>query len=609
MKTLLCGVAFAALLTSPALADDAPQEVIVTLTREPVALSKVGQSVTTFDAAAIERSQSVYLKDLIALTPSVSISQTGGPGQAGTARFRGAESDRSLFIVDGVKLGDPSMIGGGLNLGLLALNDAERVEILRGPLSTLWGSQAIGGVVSVTTRTPQAPFEAQGSLEGLDEYVVGKAGIGGKTGPLSWRLAASYIDDDGVSSLRGGVEKDGFTQKHLNAYVHYALSETSGLRARLARTESDYDFDGYNKEFQLADTRDTGFQNENLASLGYYTHSFDGALKQTFTLSYSTTKRSTSDLANATAYPFEGRQTSFDYTGALALSETSKLVFGASSERSQAIASGLNKRVTLNGLFAQLRQDVTPALTVNASLRYDDHSVFGGNTIAQVAVAYALSPSVVLRSSLGQGFKAPSLYQLYDGWSGNLKLKPEEATNLDVGVDYYGTNDSRIGVSLFGRKTDNQIDYDLSSFRYGNIARTKAYGIELEGETRLTQSVRLSGNYSHIIARDDARTSATFRNDLGRAPRHLGNASVEWQATEALELGASVRYAGKSFENIYNTRRLDAYTLLDLRASYALNDTVALFGRVENATDEDYETAANYGSVGRRLWLGVRAKY
>ncbi|WP_343684409.1 TonB-dependent receptor [Asticcacaulis sp.] len=609
MKTLLCGVAFAALLTSPALADDTPQEVIVTLTREPVALSKVGQSVTTFDSAAIERNQSVYLKDLIARTPSVSIAQTGGPGQAGTARFRAAESDRSLFIVDGVKLGDPSMIGGGLNLGLLALNDVERVEILRGPLSTLWGSQAIGGVVAVTTRTPKRPLEAQMSVEGLDEYIVGKAGMGGKTGQLSWRLAAAYIDDDGVSSLRGGGEKDGFTQKHLNAYVHYALSDTSGLRARLARTESDYDFDGYNAAFQLADTRDTGFQDENLTSLGYYNQAFGGALKQTFTLSYSTTKRSTSDLANATAYPFEGRQTSFDYTGALTLSEASKLVFGASSERTQAIASGLNKRVTLNGLFAQWRQDVTQALTINASVRYDDHSVFGGHTVGQIAVAYALSPSLVLSSSLGQGFKAPSLYQFYDGWSGNLALKPEDATNFDLSVDYYGPNDSRLGVSLFGRKTDNQIDYDLSSFRYGNIARTQAYGIELEGETKLTQNVRLSGNYSHIIARDDARTSATFRNDLGRAPRHLANASVEWQATEALELGASVRYAGRSFENIYNTRRLDAYTLLDLRATYALNDTVALFGRVENATDEDYETAANYGSVGRRLWLGVRAKY
>ncbi|UDF02819.1 TonB-dependent siderophore receptor [Asticcacaulis sp. AND118] len=609
MKILLCGVAFAALLTSPAFAEDAPQEVIVTLTREPVALSKVGQSVTTFDADAIARSQDVYLKDLIARSPSVSIAQTGGPGQVGTARFRGAESDRSLFLLDGVKLGDASQIGGGFNLGLLALNDAERVEILRGPLSTLWGSQAIGGVVSVTTRKPVAPFETQVSVEGLDEYAIARAGIGGKAGNLSWRIAGSYTDDDGVSSLRGGAENDGFTQKHLNAYIHYALSATSGLSARLATTRSDYDFDGYNASFQLADTRDTGFQDETLASLGYSNQVFDGRLKQTFTLSRTQTERSTSDLANATAYPFEGRQVSFDYTGALALTEASKLVFGASSERSTAIASGLDKSVTLNGLFAQLRQDFTGGLTVNASVRYDDHSVFGDNTIGQIAAAYALNDAVVFHASLGQGFKAPSLYQLYDGWSGNLKLKPEEATNLDFGVDYYGANDSRYGVSVFGRKTENQIDYDMSTFTYGNIAETKAYGIELEGETRLTDTVRLSGNYSHIIARDDAKSSATYKNDLGRAPKHLANASLDWQATETVSLGASVRYAGKSFENIYNSRVLDAYTLLDLRANYALNETVALYGRVENATDEDYETAANYASVGRRLWLGVRARY
>ncbi|OYW83218.1 MAG: hypothetical protein B7Z26_01160 [Asticcacaulis sp. 32-58-5] len=581
-------------------------EVVVTVTREPVALSKVGQSVTVFDAETIEARQELFLSDLIAQSPSVSIAQTGGPGQVGTARFRGAESDRSLFIIDGVKLGDPSQIGGGLNLGLLALNDAERVEVLRGPLSTLWGSQAIGGVVAVTTHTPKKPLEARVSLEGLDDYVTARALLGGKADRLTWGLSGAYIDDEGVSSLRTGSEKDGFEQKHLNGYLNYALTDTSGVRARFSHTESDYDFDGYNASFQLADTLDVGTQDESVASVGYYNQMLEGRLKNSVTVSQTKTERETSDLANATSYPFEGRQTSYDYTGAYTLSEATQFVFGASSERSKIITTGLVKSVTLNGLFAQVRQDFN-ALTLNASIRRDDHSTFGDNTIGQIAAAYTLNDAVVLRASLGQGFKAPSLYQLYDGWSGNAALKPEEATNIDFGADIYGDNNARYGLSVFGRKTENQIDYDMSTFTYGNIAQTKAYGIELEAARDLSDTVSVSGNYSHIIARDDAKDSFTYKNDLGRAPKHLANAHIDWQATEALSLGASARYAGKSYENIYNARELDAYTLIDLRAAYRVNDTVSLFGRIENATDEDYETAANYGSAGRRLWLGIRA--
>jgi len=617
LKLLLSGVCVAALLATPALAEDAPTDVVITATRTPTPIVKTGQSVTVLDAAEIREKQSLSLPDILVTTPSVTLSQNGGPGTAATLRVRGAEGDHTLYVLDGVRLSDPSQIGGGLNAGLLLTGDIDRIEIVRGPLSTLWGSRAIGATVNLTTRQATRPFEADATLEGAEDAASLRAGIGGKADKLNWRLFAAHLNDSHLSAYKDGTETDKFEQNHLRLSLDYAVNDANTLKLRAARTRSHNDYDGYLPDYSFGDTKDYGNTLESLYSLSWqYT---GRAVTSALSISQTDSERHDYDSTDYETLNGTGKVTTFDYTGTYKLSDTLRLVYGATAEHSQIDYSSyggplLSRDADLNSVFVQGAFDLTPAFTMTASVRYDDHSRFGGQTIGHLSASYRTG-DFVFRGSVGQGFKAPSLYQLYSDY-GNEALKAEKADNGEIGVDWFAAPGHRLSLTAFTRKTENQIDFascygsshPLCATRpygfYDNIAETEAKGIEAEYEGRLTASTALRASYSHI----DAKDSLT-KAKLPRRPRDLANIDIVQTITPAFTVGLGVRYAGATTESAYSTYRLKSYTVADLRADWTVTPRVSLFGRIENLTDADYETAAQYSTPTRRLWLGVRASY
>lgn len=617
MKSLLSGISVAALLASPAFAEEAPTDIVVTATRAPTAIIKTGQSLSVLDAADIREKQALSLPDILVTTPSVTLSQNGGTGTAATLRVRGAEGDHTLYVLDGIRLSDPTQIGGGLNAGLLLTGDIDRIEIVRGPLSTLWGSRAIGATVSLTTRQATRPFEADAALEGAEDAASVRAGIGGKADKLNWRLFAAHLNDSHLSAYKDGSETDKFEQNHLRLSLDYAVNDAHTLKLRAARTRSHNDYDGYLPDYSFGDTKDYGNTLESLYSLAYQ---YSGeAVTGTLSLSQTDSERHDYDSTDYETLNGKGKVTTLDYTGTYRLSDTLRLVYGATAERSEIDYSSyggplLSRDADLNSVFVQGAFDLTPAFTLTASVRYDDHSRFGGQTIGHLSMSYRTG-NLVFRGSVGQGFKAPSLYQLYSDY-GNDALKAEKADNGEIGLDWFATPEHRLSLTAFTRKTENQIDFascfgsmhPLCATRpygfYDNIAETEAKGIEADYEGRLTASTVLRANYSHI----DAKDSLTGAK-LPRRPRDLANIDLVQTLTPALTVGLGVRYAGATTESAYSSYRLKAYTVADLRADWAVTDRVSLYGRIENLTDTDYETAAQYSTPTRRLWLGVRATY
>ncbi|MDC7682520.1 TonB-dependent receptor [Asticcacaulis sp. BYS171W] len=620
LKSLLTGVSFAALLASPVLADDAenPKEIIITATRAPTPVIKSGVSVDVLDAETIRNKQSLSVVDLIATTPSATISQNGGLGTVANLRIRGAEGDHTLYILDGIRLADPTQIGGGLNAGLLTTGDISRIEVVRGPLSTLWGSRALGATVNLTTVQATDELSGDVSVEGGEAYGAIRAGIGGTYDKLSWRVFAAYLGDDNVSAYRYGAETDKFTQNHVRVALDYKLSDAHSLKLRAAKTRSHNDYDGFAPPtYAFGDTKDYGNTNEGLYSLGYQ---YKGeTVTHALSVSRTDTERHDYDGTNFETLNGRGKVTTVDYTGTAKLSDTTRFVFGATQEKSEIEYSSfggpvLSRDATLDSAFVQVSHDFTEAFNVTGSVRYDDHSRFGGQTIGHLSASYRAADNLVLRGSLGQGFKAPSLYQLYSEY-GNTNLKAEKADSGEIGLDYFlPAQNARLSLTAFARKTENQIDFascfgsthPLCPTRpfgfYDNIARTKAEGVELEYVGDLTASTHLRANYSHVTSTNDL-TGAK----LPRRPRDLANVDVTQDITPALNVSLGLRYAGKTTESAFSTRQLNSYTLADLRAAWAINERVTVFGRVENLTDEDYETAADYGTPGRRLWVGVRA--
>jgi len=267
---------------------------------------------------------------------------------------------------------------------------------------------------------------------------------------------------------------------------------------------------------------------------------------------------------------------------------------------------------------------VVAGLTLTAGLRRDSHDTFGDKTLGQLAAAWSLNDgNTILRASFGQGFKAPTLYQLYSEY-GNTALAPEEADGWDAGIEQRLLDRFMVRATYFDRDTTNQIDFVsctatttnplcfVNGVRrsgvYDNTARTKAHGVELEGSADLGP-LQVLANYTWTDTENDSAGNVNRGKQLTRRPEHQANIQATYSWANEASLGAAIRYVGASFDNAGNTYVLQSYTLLDLRASYPVNDTFEVYGRVENAFDDEYETTRNYGSPGRGIYVGVRAKF
>lgn len=613
-------------------------DVIVTANRSPQAASRVGQSVSVLTTEQIEASQAVSLVDLLVRTPGVSASSNGGPGQPAAVRIRGAEGDQTLVVIDGVKLNDPSAPGAGYNFGNLLSGDVARIEVLRGAQSTLWGSQALGGVVNIITAEPTQAFEASIDAEaGSRGTTYVRGGIGGATDRATWRLAASHYKTDGFSAAAVGSEDDGYENTGVSGRANVRLTDALSLDLRAVYSDAEVDFDGFAPPtFSFGDTAEYGTTKDFVGYAGLNLALLDGRLRNRVAYGYTRTDRQNFDPSQA---PFDltfdsrGENKRYEYQGVFDIRQGWTATFGAEHEDSK-FESASSFSVTpdhgtagLDGYYAQLQAEVAPGLTLTGGVRRDEHDTFGGKTLGQVAAAWALNDgSTILRASFGQGFKAPSLYQLYSEY-GNKALNPEEADGWDAGVEQLLFN-KRVTVSAtyFDRDTTNQIDFAsctgtetiasaplcfLNGVRrfgyYDNIAHTKAKGVELAAAGSLGP-VEIQANYTYTDATNES-AGPNLGRDLARRPQDTANLSATYVWPVRLSTTVAVRYAGESFDNASNSNRLDAYTLVDLRASYPINETLEVYGRVENVADEKYETTRTYGVAGRGAFVGVRARF
>jgi len=638
---LLCGFSTTALAqgTAGPIAVASVSELVVTANRSPQAADRVGQSLTLITSQAIEASQTVDVSTLLAQTPGVSVTRNGGVGGSTSLRIRGAETDQTVVVIDGVKLNDPSTAGGGYNFANLLSGDIGRIEVLRGAQSTLWGSQAIGGVVNIITKEAERPFEANVTAEtGSMGTSYLRAAAGGKTERVTWRLAGGRYETDGVSSYRLGQEKDGYENTGFSGRAVVRANDALSFDLRGVYSKGRNNFDGFPPpNFAFGDTREYGETEEFVAYGAVNFDLFDGALRNRVAYGYTRTDRQNFNpdqaVTNVT-FDAKGENKRWEYQGVWTINQAWTATFGAESEDADmrtASPSAFTPKPTpttakagIDGIYAQVQGEVLTGLTLTAGLRRDSHDTFGDHTLGQVAAAWSLNDgNTVLRASFGQGFKAPTLYQLYSEY-GNTRLEAEEADGWDAGIEQRLLDRFTARATWFQRETENQIDFFsctstttnplcfVNGVRrsgvYANTARTKAHGVELEGTADLGP-LQVAANYTWTDTENTSPGNANRGKKLARRPEHQANIQATYTWENKATLGGSIRYVGASFDSAANTYVLQSYTLLDLRASYPVNETFEVYGRVENAFDDTYETTRNYGSPGRGAYVGVRAKF
>jgi vitamin B12 transporter len=590
-------------------ADESRLEVItIEGSRLDQTATEIGSSVSIITAEDLEKLDFDFALDAVAAAPGVTINQNGSYGGSASVRIRGASSGQTLVLIDGVPVGDPSTTDGNFNFAYLDTSDIDRIEVLKGPQSTLWGSDAIGGVVSITTKKPEEQLGGSAYAEyGSFNTVRGGASIGNANKTGDFRLSASGISTDGISKAdeaNGNGEEDAYESTTISAKGGLNLPADARLEGTLLWNDAESEYDSYvgGAQGSVGDG-DERTQNETLSgNISLKVPLFDERFENLLMVGYSDITRE--NFTNGVqSYFAEGDRQIYRYQGTFTVNEMNKLSFGAEREETTANDS----ESSIDGLFGLYEFKPVEKLTLTGGIRVDDHDTFGSETTGRVAAAYNPTEQVVVRASWGQGFKAPSIFQstyicTFCGLTEpNANLQAESSEAFDIGMDWTSKDGrAKAGITFFDQDTENMIDFSYTA-GYDNIAFVESQGVELYGSYQLTDWLGIAANYAHINAEDGDG------NKLSRIPENSGDVTVSLDPEGSFSGAVLVRFNGD--EPNTNGTKLDSWTRIDLTGSYELTDSVELYGRIENLFDEEYQQILGYGTPGLSGSVGIRLRY
>ncbi|MGY6550300.1 MAG: TonB-dependent receptor plug domain-containing protein [Erythrobacter sp.] len=611
---------------------DNPREIIVTAAnRTETSLDRVGQTVSVIDLAEIERRQTQNVADILRTIPGVTIVRNGSIGGTTSVFIRGAESDQTVALIDGVKLNDPSSPGGGFNFGNLMVGNIERIEVLRGSQSVLWGSQAIAGVVNMTTRQPTEQLEINARGEyGFRDTVNLVANASGKTGPLSASVGAGWFRTDGISNFaesRGATERDPYENVGANANFNLALSDAISLDARGWFSRGRFNIDGFTGG-QFGDLDEETLTRELVSYTGLNAALFGGRFRNRLGFALTDTNRRNTSFEGAQpleTFRAKGRNERLEYQGIVDIARASELTFGleqeiSSFESSSFGAPATTDRARIYSAYAQMVATLAAGFTVTGGLRHDDHDRFGGATTLGASAVYNLAATgTTLRASYAEGFKVPSLFQLLSDF-GNTQLDPERSEGWDAGITQdlvdgriqlsavYFERDSRDLILFVGCPQQTGICENRPFGTFDNIGLARARGAEFAVTMRPNDALQVQFTHGIVDTRNRTAGSANFNNRLPRRPENSSSLLVDYRWPFGLETGFTITNVSATFDNPANTVRLPGYTLADIRLLMPIGNNLELIARIENLFDEVYETAFRFGQMPRAGYIGLRAR-
>jgi vitamin B12 transporter len=612
-------------------------EVVVRASRIETPLKEMAGAATVFTADDLARMKKTTVLEVLEEALGTVAVQNGGRGGAASLFLRGANSEHTLVLLDGVELNDPATPSRSFDLAHLTLANVEQVEVLRGPQGTLYGTDAIGGVVNIVTRKgegkPRAVLAVQG---GSFRTLASSLGVSGAAGPLDFSLAASVLGSAGISAadarLPGNSERDGYRNFTLSGRAGLALSSRSSLDLTVRAVSARSDLDNFGGPYG-----DDPNSVQNYRSLflhaGFRTLVLD-RWEQRWGLALVDSDRRNDNPVDA-GHPFDsetgrfrGRLLKLDWQNLLYLHPADTLTFGAEVEREAADSTYESVSVwgpyrsdvprtsaTTVGLYVLDQVSLKDRFFASAGLRWDRHSRSGSALTVRLAPSVKIAPwGTRLKASFGTGFKSPSLYQLYappTAWGpiGNTALKPERSRGWDCGlVQTFGNGRLEAEATYFENSFSNLISFDFLS-GYVNIGRARSRGVELGAVARPAEGLILRADWTHQSALD-----LVAGTPLLRRPKDKITASAEGR----LSATATFRVA---FERVGPRPDIDAtswtatsvtlpgYTLLGALVAWTVRPGLEVHGGVENVFDARYQTVFGYGAPGRSLTAGLRVSF
>jgi vitamin B12 transporter len=605
-------------------------EVVVTPNRTPTEKAKVGSKVEKVTKEEIERRSQPLALDYLKAVPGIHVASPGGDGQEASVSMRGADKKYIKTLFNGIDISDPSSTQVQTSYQNLLAGGVTSIEVLKGSQSTLYGSDAVAGVIGIST--------IDGIEQGIHHEITGEYGsrntirggytLSGANETGKGSLSINGLSTDGISAAKvngGGavdlnparLEGDEYQnitmtfagEKRLNEYLTIF---GAGL---IINSKADFDDSGN-------PPRDNSYNNtksnQKAGRVGFNLDLLDGRFRNTFSAQMSTIDRDLSIVSGFGPYDvnYVGKRTKADYQGAFDIVDWATIQFGGDYERQQADTtdafSSLSNSFSIAGAWGQVSVEPIENLTLTGSYRHDEHSVFGGYGTYRFTAAYVVPDwGTRFHASFGTGFRAPSLYELYDPYAGVSTLRPEESRSFDIGVEKRFFGDRLVAdITYFQLDTDNLIDYDFSTSRYYQIPGvTKRNGIEASATWAATEWLDLGGSYTYT------RTRQPDGKPRPRIPEHdifltaTLKPAEQWAITAAAHavLGVTDRYS-PSYGTFADVPLKD-YVLVDAKISYKPTELTEVYLRGENLLNQKYELVRGYGVKGASVYAGFKAKF
>ncbi len=631
-KSLFIALPF--LLSGTALAENI-ETIEVTGTRTPRSVVDVASSVTVVTEEEILSRQAFSLPELLNTLPGITIARAGSVGGQAQLRLRGGEANQTLILLDGIQINDPAA-GDEVQFELVSTTEIERIEVIRGPLSSVWGSDAVSGVINIITKKGEGDLtvRANGEAGVFGTYRFGGS-VGGGDDQANFRVGANYSDSDGVNASREGDENDGFRALTVNATAGFKPSDSSSLDFTIRHNDARNEFDS--TDFStglLADSDRVSNTKKTYAGLTGQIDLFDGRITQSARVTYLDTEiDNLSDGAASGSTASE--RWGFYADTRIKLNEQHSLTLAIDYEdtdfRQRGIASSFgdpnqDQNITNTGYVADYVGRFGPSVTLTGSVRYDDNDRFENDTSWRGGIVYKLPNSGTrFYANVARGQKAPTFGDQFgffaDLFLGNPDLLPESSVEYEVGLSHTAFDGVlTLDVSAFTARLENEINgfaFDPVTFQFtaeNRDGKSTRDGFEVTADFQVSDQLNVTMNYSYLDAEEPDGSGGLTREV--RRPKNNASMFVDYRPSEKVGLTLDANYVGSAIDTFFppfpaesRAVTLDDYLLVNIGASYDLTDGISLYGRVENLLDEDYENVFGFNTPGVAGYAGFRARF
>ena len=576
-----------------------PDEIIVKSTRSNSNVYQLGSSVEIISAEEIKKNSFSFVSEALQTSSGVYVSQTGSFGGTATVRIRGASSDQTLVLIDGVPISDPSSPGGGYDFSSLLTSNIDRIEILKGSQSTLWGSDAIGGVINIVTFENASIPNIHLNTE-IGSFNTEKIGTDFNIANEHNSLFLSYdsYKSDGISKADkrdGNSEKDGIGSRSYLLKTNHNIFN-SEISSNINYRESDVDYDGYGFATGVTDSDENTKGRQLNWSLLLRKAFLDDQLVNSILFGESEIDRKyyTNNIENFSA---KGERKFIRYVGNYSLNDNNSFTFGFENE--EVTTSGVD--FDTRSIFLLYETLISKNFGFSLGLRGDDRNNLASQETPKITAFYNLNDEWRLRANWGEGFKLPTIFQSTFFCCGaekpNENLLPETSEGYEIGIDYKSNeNFNKIGVTFFDQDISNMIDFSFSIGGYENIKKVYSKGVEVNFVSQLKDNITISGSFTKLDSENE------FSSRLSRLPEEKGNLNIDFSLGLKNNFYISLFYNG---DEVDPRGEVSDWFRSDLNFSRNISDKAKIYFKVKNIFDEEYQDIYGYGTEERSFSIGI----